>query len=131
MVNQIAVVLGVGISSFLLFYLSNSFGDSDNDLSRQVLKLFSIGFGVILLLIIPQTLFLSQTCETVVSNSTTIGTNTTYQHASFCYSEQNDTISGFYTTILVFFRIFVMVLLLRVGWMVFMSIKQSISKRSR
>jgi hypothetical protein len=131
MVDQTAIVLGVGISSFLLFYLSNSFGDSENDLGRQVLKLLSVGFGVVLLLIIPQTLFISDICEPVVKNASVAGNLTTYEYASFCYTEENAAVGGFYKTILVFFRVFVIVLLLRVGWMVILSIKSSIGRRMR
>jgi len=131
MVDQTAIVLGVGVCSFLLFYLSNNFGDGENDLGRQVLKLFSVGFGVILLLVIPQTLLISDVCETVVQNSTVSGDTTTYEYSEFCYEEKNDSVTGFYKTIVVFFRVFVIVLLLRIGWLVIVSIKDSIRRRKR
>lgn len=130
MVDQTAIVLGVGVSSFLLFYLSNSFGDGDNDLLRQVLKLLSIGFGVMLLMVIPQTLLTSQVCDVVVNNTTMVGANvTSYGYMSFCYEETNQAMTGFYKVVLVFFRVFVFVLLLRVAWLVLQAFMLAVKKR--
>lgn len=131
MADQTAIVLGVGISSFLLFYLSNSFGEGDHDLARQILKLLSVGFGVILLLVIPQTLMVSDVCDSVMNNSTVTGNVTSYAYTSYCYQETNTALAGFYKVVLVFYRVFVMVLLLRVAWMVWLSIRDSIKRRSR
>lgn len=131
MADQLAIIAGVGVSSFLLFYLSNSFGEGEGDLGRQVLKLLSIGFGVVLLLIVPQTLMVSQVCDVVIGNSTINGALTTYEYTNFCYEETNIAVTGFYKAILIFFRVFVMVLLLRVGWMAVLAFKESAKRRSR
>lgn len=130
MAEALATIVGVGITIIFFFYLSREFREQDPIL--QVLGLCSLLFGVLLILVIPNVLFVQNNiCEVVVTNSTLAGNSSLYQYTHYCYEDANRLPPAYYTVVLWFFRIFVIILMLRLAWSVIQMLLSMGGKRSR
>lgn len=155
--DALAIVIGVGLASFLLFYFSTML-----EKEHFLLKLLCMIFGVGLLLLIPNSLINSQTvCEPVINTTTELyqygnnftgyhwdydaGTapdgpqtdaylfhkNTTNYYSTYCYTITNGTNNTFLKSILWFFRLFITYIILYLGYQSLMILKDSFQKGGR
>jgi len=128
------LVIGLGITAFLLFYFSgliNNDKDKDSEgIGHGLLRLLSIFFALSLLLLVPKAAMDSQTtCESVIANETASGNLTTYEYDTRCYDREEGTSTIFLKIILWFQRLFIAYIVIYLMYLSIMALKNSITGR--
>lgn len=123
MVEYLPFVVGAGIVSFLMLY----FGFNLEGEKHYLLRLITVFFALGLLLVIPSLLVesTSNVCDSVVHNSTLVGDTITYEYTSYCYEVTLGSPSTFLKATLWFYRVFILYIILYLGYNALLSMKSN------
>ena len=127
MADALAVVLGVGIASFVMFYLVSHLQEE-----HFLLKLLTIFFVLAMALLIPKALMDSNTiCEPVVNSTNVTGNLTTYTYMDYCYSSESEAGFTFLKGMMWFYRLFIAYVILFLGYQALLKLKESAEAKGR
>ena len=131
--EQIALILGIGVTSFLLFYLGFNL-----DQEHFFLKFLAVSLGIVILFLMPKTYIdYPVNCELVVENQTINEyqitasykvDNITNSYTYYCGDTKNTAIS-FLKIINWFFYIFCLYIFLYMGYYAIMKAKEYIKRK--
>lgn len=118
MESNLILIIGLGIVSFLMLYLS--FNLDSKDKGQRALKTFSICFVIFLLVLVPKAVMdYKDTCEITVQNETTTANQTFYTYNQTCITNTHTTPTIFMTSYLWYIGIFGIFMLIYVVYEVF------------
>lgn len=125
--DPLATIIGLGLTSFLLFFFSSQLEEK-----HGFLKLLTIFIVLALLILIPNAVIDGQTsCEPVV-NSTTINANTTtYTYTDHCITIDNNTNATFFKGVILFYVLFILYVILYLGYEALMLLQNSFQNKGR
>lgn len=122
---SLALIIGLGIATFILLYLSFNIEEK-----HFVLRLLGVMFAIILLLLLSKGSIDSNTvCEQVINTSTTIGAVTNYTYMPSCYTTTNNTAKVFYKLMMSFLILFLGYLIFYLGYWGLISFQEWIKSK--
>ena len=120
-------IIGLGLATFLLFFFISQLEEE-----HGILKLLGLFFVLALLLLFPKTVLDAQTvCEPVINTTSVNANTTTYTYKDFCFTQEKDTNTTFFKAILWFYRLFVIYVLVYLGYKAILTLNKSFQDRGR
>ena len=111
--NELVLIAGVGVASFLLLYLAFRCLDKEHVLW----KLITVFFVLFLITIIGKVGYDSSTyCQLYINNSTDVGDTTSFGYVEHCFEESNQTYLSFFKITQWIIRVFAMYMFVYYSW---------------
>jgi hypothetical protein len=124
--NEIAIILGIVACSFLSLYFIKVIGEIENTLNKNSqnkpknllwIKLISISFFLVFMMIIPSFLIGNQeTCNILVNETTTINNVTAYDYDQVCFPQNISQSNTIFKIVILFFRLIILAFTLYFVW---------------
>jgi len=124
--DVLALVVGIGLVSFLMFYFAGQL-----EKEHGVLKFLTIMFALTLLLIVPSSVVNEKQCDYYLFNSTLTDNTTAYEYEQLCVTSDSSTQTTFFKIVMWFYRLFMLYIILYLGYNALMALKDSYKRRGR
>jgi len=151
--DALALVVGVGLVSFLMFFFAGQLEEQ-----HGILKFLTIMFALALLLIVPSAVVNNEDCgfylnytadiyrygnnysgyhwdyaspSPSVNDISLFHKNTTYTYTELCTTDDSSTTTTFFKIVMWFYRLFIAYIILYLGYNSLMALKDSFKSKGR